>query len=207
MGRAVEQRSPSQPSPNEGDGGRGDEVRGFLFPGYSLRLRKPKQKASTNGRVKNRRRSLFWVYKGLGEFRSKLCPNSPRNSNSKAKHPCSVPRMTRAHATAAPRTARPVALTPRQGKRHLWQAKRASFQLRHDDRVKKGAPHHLNSYPFPLPLSLSLATGTDKGDISKGILLREGSGPRALLLIRGSKAGPSEGFDSRPRALGLQAHY
>jgi hypothetical protein len=29
----------------------------------------------------------------------------------------------------------------------------------------------------------------------------------ALLLIRGSKVGPSEGFDSRPRALGLQAHY
>jgi hypothetical protein len=28
-----------------------------------------------------------------------------------------------------------------------------------------------------------------------------------LLLIRGSKAGPSEGFDSRLRALGLRAHY
>jgi hypothetical protein len=43
-------------------------VRGFLFPGYSLRLRKPKQKASVNGRVKNRRRPLFWVYKGPGEI-------------------------------------------------------------------------------------------------------------------------------------------
>jgi hypothetical protein len=41
----------------------------------------------------------------------------------------------------------------------------------------------------------------------KGILLCEGSGPRALLLIRGSKAGPSEGFDSHPRALRLHAHY
>jgi hypothetical protein len=82
-------------------------------------------------------------------------------------------------------------------------------------------------------LFLSLATGTRKGDTSKGILLCEGSGPRApllirgsnvgpsegfdsrlralgpraLLLIRGSKAGPSEGFDSRLRALGLHAHY
>jgi hypothetical protein len=73
--------------PNEGGGGGGDEVRGFLFPGYSLRLRKPKQKASTNGRVKNHRRSLFWVYKGPGEIRSKPRPNSPRNSNSKAKRP------------------------------------------------------------------------------------------------------------------------
>jgi hypothetical protein len=55
-------------------------------------------------------------------------------------------------------------------------------------------------FPF-----LSLATGTGKGDTLKGILLREGSEPRALLLIRGSKAGPSEGFDSRLRALGLRA--
>jgi hypothetical protein len=117
--------------------------------------------------------------------------------------PCSVPRT--AHTTAAPRTTRPVALTSRQGRRHLWQAKRATFHLRHDDRVKKGTPHHLNSYSF---LLLSLSCYKDrKGDISKGILLHEGSGPRALLLIRGSKAGPSEGFDSRPRALGLQAHY
>jgi hypothetical protein len=57
-------------------------------------------------------------------------------------------------------------------------------------------------FPF-----LSLATGTGKGDTLKWILLREGSGPRALLLVRGSKAGPSEGFDSRLRALKLRAHY
>jgi hypothetical protein len=41
-------------------------------------------------------------------------------------------------------------------------------------------------FPF-----LSLATETGKGDTPKGILLREGSGPRAPQLIRGSKAGPS----------------
>jgi hypothetical protein len=56
-------------------------------------------------------------------------------------------------------------------------------------------------------LFLSLTTGTGKGDAPKGILLREGNGPRAPLLIRGSKAGPSEGFNSRLRALGLRAHY
>jgi hypothetical protein len=38
-------------------------VRGFLSPDYSLRLRKPKQKASANGRVKNHRRPLFWYIK------------------------------------------------------------------------------------------------------------------------------------------------
>jgi hypothetical protein len=53
-----------------------------------------------------------------------------------------VPRTAR--TTAAPRTTRSVALTSRQGRRHLWQVKRATFHLRHDDRVKKGAPHHLN---------------------------------------------------------------
>jgi hypothetical protein len=52
-------------------------------------------------------------------------------------------------------------------------------------------------------LFLSLATGIGKGDTLKGILLREGSGPRAPLLIRGSMVGPSEGYDSRLRALGL----
>jgi hypothetical protein len=79
-------------------------------------------------------------------------------------------------------------------------------------------------FPF-----LSLATGTGKGDTPKGILLCEGSGPRAPtidqssegwplgrvrqppqstraprpLLIRGLKAGPSEGFDSRLRPLSV----
>jgi hypothetical protein len=51
------------------------KVRGFLFSGYSLRLRKPKQKASS--RVKNQRRPLFRVYKGPGEIRSTLRPNPP----------------------------------------------------------------------------------------------------------------------------------
>jgi hypothetical protein len=62
-------------------------VRGFLFSGFSLRLRKPKQKASANSRVKNHRRPLSRVYKGPGEIHSTLRPKPPRNSNSKAKCP------------------------------------------------------------------------------------------------------------------------
>jgi hypothetical protein len=58
-----------------------------------------------------------------------------------------------AHATAAPRTTRPVALTPRRDRRRLWQGKRATLRLRHNDRVKKGTPRHSISYPFPLSLS------------------------------------------------------
>jgi hypothetical protein len=64
---------------------RGGQGVQFYFSGYSLRLQKPKQEASS--RVKNRHRSLFRVYKGPGKTRSKLRPNPPRNSNSKAKRP------------------------------------------------------------------------------------------------------------------------
>jgi hypothetical protein len=86
------------------------------------------------------------------------------------------------------------------------EAKRATLHLRHNDRVKK-ARHDVQFRILFHFLFLSLATGTGKGDTPKGILLHEGNGPRAPLLIRGSNAGPSEGFDSRLRALGLRAHY
>jgi hypothetical protein len=125
----------------------------------------------------------------------------------KTPHPCSVPRTAHARTTAAPPTTRPVALTLRQDRRHLWQAKRATLHFRHNDRVKKKVCHVVRFRILFLFPFLSLATGTGKGDTPKGILLREGNRPRALLLIRGSKAGPSEGFDSRLRALGLRAHY
>jgi hypothetical protein len=148
----------------------------------------------------------------------------------KTTRPCSVPRTAR--ATAAPRTTRPVALTPRQGRRHLWQAKRTTFHLCHDDRVKKGAPHRLNSYPFLPPLSLSCYRDQERGYSERDPSPRRKRAPspptdqgfegwplgrvrqppqstRASgpLLIRGSKASPSEGFDSRLRPLGLHAHY
>jgi hypothetical protein len=71
----------------------------------------------------------------------------------KTTRPCSVPRTARARTTSAPPTTRPVALTLRQDRRHLWQAKQATLHLRHNDRVKKGVPRRLISYPLPLSLS------------------------------------------------------
>jgi hypothetical protein len=148
----------------------------------------------------------------------------------KTTRSCSVPRTAR--AIAAPRTTHPITLTSRQGKRHLWQAKRATFHLRHDDRVKKGAPHRLNSYPFPSPLSLSCYRDRERGYSEKDPSPRRKRAPSpptdqefegwplgrvrqppqstrasGSLLIRGLKAAPSEGFDSRLRPLGLRAHY
>jgi hypothetical protein len=149
----------------------------------------------------------------------------------KTTRPCSVPRTARAHATAAPRTTRPVALTLRQHMRHLWQAKRATLHLRHNDRVKKGAPRRSISYPFPLPLSLSCYRDRERGYSERDPSPQRKWAPSPLtdqrfegwplgrvrqppqstraprpLLVKGSKAGPSKEFNSRLRPLGPRAH-
>jgi hypothetical protein len=139
----------------------------------------------------------------------------------------------RARATTAPRTTCPVALTPRRDKRRLWQEKRATLRLCHNDRVKKGAPRHLDFVFFPFFLFLSLTTGTGKGGYPErdpspqrkqapslptdqrfkcwplGGVQQPPQSAWALrpLLVRSSKAGPSEGFNGRLRTLGLHAHY
>jgi hypothetical protein len=148
----------------------------------------------------------------------------------KMARPCSVPRTARARATAAPRTTRPVALTPRRDRRHLWQEKRATLCLRHNDRVKK--VRHVVSISYPFPLSLSYNRDRERGYPERDPSPRRKRAPspptdhrfegwplggvqqppqsaRAPrpLLVRGSKAGPPEGFNGRLRPLGLRAHY
>jgi hypothetical protein len=123
----------------------------------------------------------------------------------KTTRPCLVPRTARARTTAAPRTTRPVVLTLRQDRRHLWQAKQATFHLCHNDRVKKGAPRRSILHPFPLPLSLSCYRDQERGYSERDPSPRRKQAPSPLL-IKGSKAGPSEGFECRLRALGLRAH-
>jgi hypothetical protein len=125
----------------------------------------------------------------------------------KTTRPCSVPRTACARATAAPRTARLVALTPRRDRRRPWQEKQATLRLRHNDRVKKRYATSFNFVPFSFSSFSLLQQGPRKGDTPKRILPREGTRLRASLLIRGSKAGPSEGFNSRLRARGLHTHY
>jgi hypothetical protein len=91
-----------------------------------------------------------------------------RRGIQKTQSKTAVPRTARARATAAPRTARPVALTPRRDRRRLWQGKRATLRLRHNDRVKKGTPRHSISYPFLFPLSLSYNRDQERGIPRKG---------------------------------------
>jgi hypothetical protein len=150
----------------------------------------------------------------------------------KTTRPCSVPRTARARTTAAPRTTRPVALTLRQDRRHLWQAKQATLHLRHDDRVKKRCAMSFDFVSFSTSSFSLLPQGPGKGILRKGSFSAKEAGPspptdqrfegwplrrvqqppqstRAPrpLLVRGSKAGPSEGFNGHLRPLGLRAHY
>jgi hypothetical protein len=155
--------------------------------------------------AKNHRQVLPRVYKGQSETRSTFRPDRPRDSKTRSK--TAVPRTARARATAAPRNVRPVTLTPRRDARRLWQEKRATLRLRHNDRVKKGTLRCSISYPFPFSSFSLLQQGPGEGDTPKRTLPREGTRPRASLLIRGSKAGPSKGFDSRLRSRGLYTHY
>jgi hypothetical protein len=74
-----------------------------------------------------------------------------------------------------PPTTRPVALTPQRDGRRLWQEKRTTLRLRHNDRDKKGTPRRSISYPFPFSSFSLLQQGPGKGDISKRILPREGT--------------------------------
>jgi hypothetical protein len=198
----------------------------------------------SRGRRRDGRYGQKWASSNGGDRRAEAAVKSSASSRPswdsertlshgvKTTRPCSVPRSARARTTAALRTTRPVALTLRQDRRHLWQAKQATFHLRHDDRVKKGAPRHSISYPFPLPLSLSCHRDRERGYSERDPSPRRKRAPspptdqrfegwplgrvqqlpqstRAPrpLLVRGSKAGPSEGFNGRLRPLGLHAHY
>jgi hypothetical protein len=88
------------------------------------------------------------------------------------------------------------------------QEKRATLRLRRNNRAEKGTPRHSISYPFPFLLFLYLLQqGPGKGETPKRILPREGTWLRASLRIRGSKAAPPEGFNSRLRSRGPYTHY
>jgi hypothetical protein len=129
----------------------------------SVGLRKPKREAGSG--AKSHCQTLLQVYKDQGKTGSTFRPDRPQNSKTRSE--TVVPRTARAHATAAPRTACPIALTPRQERRHLWQEKGATLRLHHNDRVEKGTPRHSTLYPFPFFLFLSLATGSGKGGYSE----------------------------------------
>jgi hypothetical protein len=144
----------------------------------------------------------------------------------KTTRPCFVPRTAR--AMAAPRTTH---LRGRAGNTFGRRSGRR-FTSAIMTASKKGAPHRSISYPFPLPLSLSCYRDRERGYSERDPSLRRKRAPsppadqrfegwplrrvrqppqstRAPrpLLVKGSKAGPSEGFNSCLRPLGLRARY
>jgi hypothetical protein len=143
-----------------------------FFSGYSPGLRKPRKEASS--RAKNRHRSLSRIYKDPGKTRSTRRLNPPRDLKLKAKHPF-LERLAR--ATAAPRTTRPVALTLRRDRRHLWRAKQATLRLRHNDRVRKGAPRRFDFVSFSFSSFSLLQQGQGKGIPRKGSFSAKEMGP------------------------------
>jgi hypothetical protein len=88
-----------------------------------------------------------------------------------------------------PRVARPVALTLWQDTRHPWQASGRRFTSVMMTASKK-VRHTVSKY-FLSPFSLSLSLRRDpERRYFERVLLSKGNKPRALLLIRGSKAAP-----------------
>jgi hypothetical protein len=139
------------------------------------------------GRRRDGRYGQKWADSNGGSRRAKAAVKSSTGSRPllkqqgspphgvKTTRPCSVPRTAR--ATAAPRTTRPVALTSWQGRRHLWQVKRATFHLHHDDRVKKRCATSFNFVSFSSsPFSL-LLQGPGKGILRKGSFSTKETGP------------------------------
>jgi hypothetical protein len=124
----------------------------------------------------------------------------------KTTRPCSVPQTARARTTAALQTTRPVALTLRQDRRHLWQAKQATLHLRHDDRIKKGVPRHSIPYPFPLPFSLSCYRDRERGYSERDPSPRRKRAPSPPTNQR-FEGWPLRRVQQPPQRLGLRAHY
>jgi hypothetical protein len=82
-----------------------------------------------------------------------------------------------------------------------------SSRLRHNDRVKKEVPPHLNSCPFSFPLSLSLATGIGKGSISKKDPFQRMKWAPSPPTDQGFKGCALRGSATAPRVPGLRALY
>jgi hypothetical protein len=117
-------------------------------------------------------------WRPCGATKPKVVRRRPlRQQRQRPPHLCSVPRTARARTTAAPRTTRPVALTLRQDRRHLWQAKQATLHLRHNDHVKKGVPRRSISYPFLPPLSPSCYRDRERGYSERDPSLRRKRAP------------------------------
>jgi hypothetical protein len=196
------------------DFGTGAATQGNPAHGPTVLARRVSHGSLSHGRRRDDRYGQKWADSNGGSRRAEAAVKSSAGSRPlleqqesplpRCEDETPVPRTTR--ATASPRTTRPVALTPRQGRRHLWQAKQSMLRLRHDGRVKKGAPHRSILYPFPLPLSLSCYRDRERGYSERDPSLRRKRAPSPPT-DQGFEGWPLGRVRQPPRALGLRAHY
>jgi hypothetical protein len=177
---------PLAPMPCLLDCGTGAATRGNPVHGPTVPTEHIGHGSVSRGRRRDGRYGQKWAGSNGGSRRAEAAVKSSAGSRPlleqgalshgvKTTHPCSVPRTAR--TTTAPRTTRPVALTSRQGKLHLWQAKRAMFHLHHDDRVKKRCATSFKFVSFSSsPFSL-LLQGPRKGIFRKGSFSAKEAGP------------------------------
>jgi hypothetical protein len=108
----------------------------------------------------------------------------------------------RTRATDTPQVSRPVALTPWQDTRLLWQAGRHRFTSVMMTASKK-VRHTVSKYFLSFfPLSFSLSIGIGKRDILKESFAAKETGPEPSYCSGVRRLRPA-GFGDHPRALGL----
>jgi hypothetical protein len=203
---------------------------GGRFPFLWLSLSScEKPKRETGSGAKNHRPALSRVYEDQGMTGSNV-PPVPDVGLKNAK------RNSRSSSGSRTRNGRPSNHSPRRinsAAGHAAPLAEEAGDASPSIASKKGTPRRSISSPFPFFLFLSLATGTGKGGYpEKDPSPRrnqapspptdqrfEGWPPRRVqqppqiawalhpLLVRGSKAGPSKGFNNRLRLLGLRAQY
>jgi hypothetical protein len=164
---------PLAPVPRLLDCGTGAATRGNPAHGSTVPTKHIGHRSVSRGKRRDGRYGQKWADSNGGRRRAEAAVKSSAGSRPllgqqgsplpRREDDAPVFRPSNGSHNGCPRTTRPVALTPRQGRRHLWQAKRAMLHLRHNDRIKKGAPHRSISYPFPLPLSLSCYRDRERG--------------------------------------------
>jgi hypothetical protein len=178
---------PLTPMPRLLDSGTGAATRGNPTHGPAVPPKRIGHGSVSRGRRRDSRYGQKWAASNGGGRWAKAAVKSSAGSRPlleqqgspipRREDDAPVFRPSNGSRNGCPRNTRLVALTLRQGRRHLWQAKRATFHLRHDDRVKKGAPHRSISYPFLLPLSLSCYRDQERGYSKRDPSLRRKRAP------------------------------
>jgi hypothetical protein len=164
---------PLAPVPRLLDCGTGAATRGNPVHGPTVPTKHISHRSVSRGKRRDGRYGQKWVGSNGGGRRAEAAVKSSAGSRPllgqqgsplpRREDDAPVFRPSNGSHNGCPANHSSRRINSRQGRRYLWQAKRATLHLRHNDRIKKGAPHRSISYPFPLPLSLSCYRDRERG--------------------------------------------